>query len=280
MANVVICVPEFDIVLRVAKTINQGDYPSVHYALGDTDVALMTTKLYDAQKGFTLRFVKIKDGQPQHLLLLIKTFKYLIDNIIDENISDAKLRTYIQSDLALKKKEDVCQPCGKTFKTLPGSRAHKCAVLNGTQKTYECSPCGESFECEEKMEKHNQRNHAVDGINFRLNQLPKNGSPPTKKAKELESTPTNTDTPMDTNERIEVAAMRAALDSDMIDQNLQVPNPKVRADAYLRENYPGRIVVNVNGDGGCMPRAHNEVRSVTDLPYFSFKIATTLNQTH
>ena len=48
--NVVICVPEFDIVLRVAKTINQGDYPSVHYAIGDTDVALMTTKLYDAQK--------------------------------------------------------------------------------------------------------------------------------------------------------------------------------------------------------------------------------------
>ena len=111
--NVVLIVPEFDVVLKVTKTINQGDYPSVHYAIGDTDVALMTTKLYDAHKGFTLRFVKIKDGEPKHLLLLIKTFKYLIDNIIDENISDAKLATYIQSDLALKKKkEDVCQPCG------------------------------------------------------------------------------------------------------------------------------------------------------------------------
>ena len=106
------------------------------------------------------------------------------------------------------------------------------------------------------MEKHNQKNHAVDGINFRLNKLPKNGSPPTKKPKEFDSIPaTKTDTPMDTNEKIEVAAMRAALASDMIDQNLQVPNPKVRADAFLQENYPGRIVVNVPGDGACMPRA-------------------------
>ena len=110
-----------------------------------------------------------------------------------------------------------------TFKRLPGSRAHKCAILNGLQKTFDCDPCGERFECESKLVKHNQKNHCADGINYRQNKAPISGIPPQKKTKQIDDpekdVPENE--PMDV-QTIEVAAMQAALGSDLMDQNLQI----------------------------------------------------------
>ena len=39
-------------------------------------------------------------------------------------------------------------------------RGYKCAVLDGSQKSFDCSPCGESFECESKLEKHLKKSHS------------------------------------------------------------------------------------------------------------------------
>ena len=44
-------------------------------------------------------------------------------------------------------------------------------------------------------------------------------------------------------------------DFKSIDKNLQVPNRKILATDYLKENYPGKVLVPVPGDGACLPRA-------------------------
>ena len=128
---------------------------------------------------------------------------------------------------------------------------HKCAVLSGSQKSFECSPCSESFECESKLEKHNKRNHSVDGINFRLNKT-QNGVPPTKKIKEghlLDVAPTSTSSqePMD-QDTIVVAAMKAAIDAEMITESLEVPKNELRLDDLIKKNYdPSRSVADYAG---------------------------------
>ena len=130
--------------------------------MNDDDIPQVTLNAWDSQKGFTMSLKKVGNGETQDLIVLVNAFKYLIDNLLNETISDVKFRTYFKN--VWESKEETCHPCGKTFKRLPGSRAHKCAVLNGLQKTFDCDPCGERFECESKLVKHNQKNHCEDGI--------------------------------------------------------------------------------------------------------------------
>mgnify|MGYP003328724316 FL=1 len=56
--------------------------------------------------------------------------------------------------------------------------------------------------------------------------------------------------PADT-ETIEVAAMQAALAADVLDHS----QLHIKTDTYLKYHYPGRVVVTVDPDGACMPRA-------------------------
>ena len=166
--NTVLKVDEIGVSLRCSKfergkIDSQSQYPTINYALNNGDKGLVTSDFWDSKKGFTLVFKKMGTGSSDDLLTILKTFKYLIDNLMDESISDVKLRSMIHYVWKAGQKEESCQSCGKTFKALSGSRLHKCAVLSGSQRSFECSPCGESFECESKLEKHNKRNHNVDG---------------------------------------------------------------------------------------------------------------------
>ena len=270
-------IPEININVRSVKVNNpragkekgkdDTHLAIVHFSMNDDDIPLVTLNFWDSKKGYTLSLKKTSNGETQDLMVVVNAFKYLIDNLVDNVITDAKLAAYFQN--IWDSKEETCPPCGKTFKRLPGSRAHKCAVISGLQKTFDCDPCGERFECESKLVKHNEKSHREDGINYRLNKTPISGIPPSKKVKKIDDSMKNVapsnelmdaenvvpaNEPMDT-QTIEVAALRAALASDMIDQNLQVPNRKILVTDYLRENYPGKIVVNVAADGGCLPRA-------------------------
>ena len=261
--NTVLKIDEFGVSLRCSKFEKgkiDSQFPNINYALNDGDKGVVTSDFWDAKKGYTLIFKKLGTGSSDDLLTVLKVFKYLIDNLLNESISDVKLKTMIHYSWKAGQKEEACQSCGKTFKALAGSRLHKCAVLNGSQKSFECSPCGESFESESKLDKHHRKNHSVDGINFRPNKT-LNGVPPAKKIKEgqpLNDAPKNASSssqePMD-QDTIVVAAMKAAIDAEMITESLEVPKNELRLDDLIRKNYPGRIIVNVKSDGGCMPRA-------------------------
>mgnify|MGYP001452764759 FL=1 len=141
--------------------------------------------------------------------------------------------------------KEPCHTCGKTFKTLQGTKAHKCSFLNGTQPNFECSPCNEFFDCEIKLKKHELGHHP-------------NAIPPAKKIREtnlpvdvpMKNLDQKNPSPADT-ETIEVAAMKAALAADVLDQSQLY----IKAEDYLRYHFPGRSVVNVDPDGACMPRA-------------------------
>lgn len=96
-----------------------------------------------------------------------------------------------------------CINCGVNYKTMAGSKLHKCSVVNGILKEYDCQLCDESFACESRRQKHELVAHGIDGRtwicnecdeeflnedDFRLHNKQKHDIPPSKKIKENQGT--------------------------------------------------------------------------------------------
>ena len=114
--NTVLKVDEFSVSLRCSKFEKgkiESQLPTINYALDDGEKGLVTSDFWDSKKGYTLLFRKMGAGSSDDLLTVLKVYKYLIDNIMDGNISDAKLRSMIQYSWKAGQKEEACKSCEK-----------------------------------------------------------------------------------------------------------------------------------------------------------------------
>ena len=229
------------------KKVDIKERLEVSFAVEGNKMTVKST-LYKKKKPheYHLRILPISGGPSSHLLPIVRAYKCIIDGVLDKSISVAQIRRFFLTPLQAKSAEP-CPTCGKTFKTLQGTKAHKCSVLDGTQHNFECALCNEYFDCESNLERHElSHNNGSDAI------------PPMKKVKEadlpadvaMKNLDEINPIPADT-ETIEVAAMQAALAADVLDHS----QLHIKTDTYLKYHYPGRVVVTVDPDGACMPRA-------------------------
>ena len=241
--------------------ILRGQGKGAHFVVDDARILI---QYHNTGKKKSLQFTRIKDADSHHLLLAIKLFKYLIDGIMEKSFTGAKYASLFRSASFIErlKKKEFCINCGVNFKTMAGSKLHKCSVVNGILKEYDCQLCDESFACESRRQKHELNAHGIDGRtwscndcdedflnedDFRLHNNQKHGILPSKKIRENQD-----QKPSGGTEDMDIEYFRNTSANGMKRLAAKKPMPVVD---LINEEWPGRIIINVKADGTCVARA-------------------------
>ena len=211
------------------------------------------------KKTKSLQVSRLKGADSHHLLLAVKVLKHIIDGIMEKAFTGAKFASLFRSASFIEKMKakEYCVNCGVNYKTMAGSKLHKCSVVNGILKEYDCQLCDESFACESRRQKHELVAHGIDGrawscnecdeefLNgdeFRLHNKQKHDIPPSKKVKENQG---------DT-ESMDIEYFRNTSANGM--KSLAAKRP-MKIVELIKEEFPGRFIMNVEADGACLSRA-------------------------
>ena len=226
----------------------------------------------------TITIQRAKGAGWLHAQLMFQSVRYFVDCFLDGSLS----KTQLNSMERKAPKIPSCTNCGKNFKTVMGSKEHKCEVLNSAAK-HDCEKCHDSFLSLSELKVHKLKMHNIEGESLHCNICAESfvstehlsvhnkqihDIPPSKRIKEnvRPDEPNISKNPKFLNGLLKHVGENIVVTSEPFPKPQEVTtdqsnnkankNTKTKSvDEYINTNLPGKSLHNVIGDGACQARS-------------------------